>query len=137
NSGPVRSSPTATSRRQSGQPRDSGSMAGRSQYNPKSMDLAGIQRALREQRIDGWLLYDFRGSNPIARAVIGFDETQIGTRRWFYLIPRQGAPIGILHVIEPHVLRGVTGSSVLYRSWKELESLLGTHLAGLKRVAME
>jgi Xaa-Pro aminopeptidase len=101
------------------------------------MDLAAIQKALAEQQIDGWLLYDFRGSNPIARSVIGFDESQIGTRRWFYLIPRQGAPVGILHVIEPHVLRGVPGSSALYRSWKELESLLGTHLAGMKRVAME
>jgi len=101
------------------------------------MDLAAIQRALGEQHIDGWLLYDFRGSNPIARSVIGFDESQIGTRRWLYLIPRQGQPVGILHVIEPHVLRGVPGPTVLYRSWKELESLLKTHLAGMKRVAME
>ena len=73
------------------------------------MDLAGIQKALTEQQIDGWLLYDFRGSNPIARSVIGFDESQIGTRRWFFLIPRQGEPVGILHVIEPHTLRGVPG----------------------------
>src|ERR1041384_5967575 len=101
------------------------------------MDLAAIQRALGEQHIDGWLLYDFRGSNPIARSVIGFDESQIGTRRWLYLIPGRGEPVGILHVIEPHVLRGVPGPTVLYRSWKELESLLKTHLAGMKRVAME
>ena len=101
------------------------------------MDLAGIQKALTEQQIDGWLLYDFRGSNPIARSVIGFDESQIGTRRWFYLIPREGEPVGILHVIEPHALRGVPGVTVLYRSWKELESVLKTHLAGMKRVAME
>jgi Xaa-Pro dipeptidase len=101
------------------------------------MDLAGIQKALAEQQIDGWLLYDFRGNNPIARSVIGFDESQIGTRRWLYLIPQKGQPIGILHVIEPHVLRGVPSKTVLYRSWKELESLLKTHLGGMKRVAME
>src|SRR4029078_9113360 len=101
------------------------------------MDLAGIQKALAEQQIDGWLLYDFRGSNPIARSVIGFDESQIGTRRWFFLIPRQGEPVGILHVIEPHPLRGVPGVRVLYRSWKELEAVLKTHLTGMKRVAME
>jgi Xaa-Pro aminopeptidase len=101
------------------------------------MDLVAIQKALTEQRLDGWLLYDFRGSNPIARAVIGFDEKQIGTRRWFYLIPRAGEPVAILHVIEPHALKGAPGRSVLYRSWKELESLLATHLKGMKRVAME
>ena len=59
--------------------------------------------------IDGWLLYDFRGTNPIARSVIGFDERQIGTRRWFYLIPAQGEPVAILHAIEPHALRGAPG----------------------------
>jgi len=101
------------------------------------MDVAAIQAALAEQRIDGWLLYDFRGSNPIARAVIGFDESQIGTRRWFYLIPRQGEPVAILHVIEPHALRGAPGKTVLYRSWKELEALLHEHLRNLPRVAME
>jgi Xaa-Pro dipeptidase len=101
------------------------------------MDVAGIQKALGEEGIDGWLLYDFRGSNPIARSVIGFDATQIGTRRWFYLVPRQGEPVALLHAIEPHALRGAPGRAVLYRSWRDLESLLKTHLRGMKRVAME
>jgi Xaa-Pro aminopeptidase len=102
-----------------------------------ALDVAGIQQALREQDLDGWLLYDFRGSNPIARAVIGFDESQIGTRRWFYLVPSKGEPVAILHAIEPHALRGAPGTNVLYRSWRELESLLKQHLSGRRRVAME
>jgi Xaa-Pro dipeptidase len=101
------------------------------------MDLGAIQKALGEQGLDGWLLYDLRGSNPIARAVIGFDERQIGTRRWFYLIPKAGEPVAILHVIEPNALAGAPGLKVLYRSWRELESTLKTQLAGKKRVAME
>jgi Xaa-Pro aminopeptidase len=101
------------------------------------LDIAAIQRELAAQELDGWLLYDFRGTNPIARAVIGFDERQIGTRRWFYLIPRRGEPVAILHVIEPHALDGAPGRSVLYRSWRELEAELKRHLAPLKRVAME
>ena len=101
------------------------------------MDVAAIQAGLAEQQLDAWLLYDFRGSNPIARAVIGFDESQIGTRRWFYLIPRRGEPVALVHVIEPHALKGAPGKSVLYRSWKELEALLRQHLQGLRRVAME
>jgi Xaa-Pro aminopeptidase len=101
------------------------------------MNVIEIQRALVTSGIDGWLLYDFRGSNPIARSVIGFDESQIGTRRWFYLIPAQGEPVAILHVIEPHATKGAPGKTVLYRSWKELEALLREHLAGKRRVAME
>ncbi|OFV87129.1 MAG: hypothetical protein A2V74_11170 [Acidobacteria bacterium RBG_16_70_10] len=101
------------------------------------MDLAAIQKTLDAHDLDGWLLYDFRGSNAIARAVIGFDMSQIATRRWFYLVPRSGEPVAILHVIEPHALRGVPGRSVLYRSWRELEAQLKAHLAPLRRVAME
>ena len=101
------------------------------------MDIAAIQKTLAEQQLDGWLLYDFRGTNPIARSVIGFDEKQIGTRRWFYLIPRSGEPVAILHVIEPNALKGAPGRAVLYRSWRELEALLAEHLKGLRKVAME
>ena len=101
------------------------------------MDINAIQGALADEQIDGWLLYDFRGSNPIARSVIGFDDHQIATRRWFYLIPRTGEPIAIQHVIEPNALKGRPGRPVLYRSWRELEALLKTHLGGMKRVAME
>jgi Xaa-Pro aminopeptidase len=101
------------------------------------MDLRAIQAALAEHGLDGWLLYDFRGSNPIARSVIGFDPNQIATRRWFYLVPRQGEPVAIQHAIEPQALRGAPGISVIYRSWRELESILATQLRGLGRVAME
>jgi Xaa-Pro dipeptidase len=101
------------------------------------MDIAAIQKALAEEKIDGWLLYDFRGSNPIARSVIGFDDHQIATRRWFYLIPATGEPVAIQHVIEPKALAKAPGRPALYRSWKELEGLLKAHLAGMKRVAME
>ena len=101
------------------------------------MDLHAIQTALADQGLDAWLLYDFRGQNPIARSVIGFDERQIATRRWFYLIPRSGEPVAIVHAIERQALRGTPGHSVAYRSWRELESLLKQHLAGKRRVAME
>src|SRR5512147_1425096 len=99
------------------------------------MDIQAIQKALAAAGLDGWLLYDFRGSNPIARSVIGFDERQIGTRRWFYLVPARGEPVAILHVIEPHATKRAPGKTVLYRSWKDLEALLREHLRGLRRVA--
>jgi Xaa-Pro aminopeptidase len=101
------------------------------------VDVAAIRRALAEQQIDGWLLYDFRGTNPIARSVIGFDEHQIATRRWFYLVPREGEPVAIVHAIEKNALKHAPGSTVVYRSWRELESTLKEKLGGLRRVAME
>jgi Xaa-Pro dipeptidase len=101
------------------------------------MDLAAIQRALREAALDGWLLYDFRSLNPIARRIVGFDTRQSATRRWFYLLPAKGEPIGIVHAIEREALGAAPGRRLIYRSWRELESHLQTVLEGMRRVAME
>lgn len=100
------------------------------------MDLDAIRGALVPSGIDGWLLYDFRGSNPIARRVIGFDERQIATRRWFYWIPAKGEPAAIVHAIEPEAVRA-PGRRLVYRSWRELEAHLAACLKGARRVAME
>jgi Xaa-Pro dipeptidase len=101
------------------------------------MDLDAIQQALAEQELDGWLLFDFHGANPIARRLLGLRGEGMSTRRWFYLIPRSGGPVAILHAIEPKVLGDVTGRRRLYRSWKELAAALAASLGGLRRVAME
>jgi Xaa-Pro dipeptidase len=101
------------------------------------MDLDSIQSTLRDAGLDGWLLYDFRGLNPIARRIVGFDARQSATRRWFYLIPARGEPTGIVHAIERQSLGGAPGRRVVYRSWRELESDLAACLSGMKRVAME
>lgn len=101
------------------------------------MDLTAIQGALRAAKIDGWLLYDFRGANPIARRVVGFDPHQTATRRWFYLIPATGEPVGIVHAIERQALGDAPGRRLVYRSWRELESHLQTELAGRRQIAME
>jgi Xaa-Pro dipeptidase len=87
--------------------------------------------------IDGWLLYDFRGSNPIARRLIGFNERQIATRRWFYWIPAQGEPVAFVHAIEKEALGKAPGRRVVYSSWRDLEAQLATSLKGCRRVAME
>jgi Xaa-Pro dipeptidase len=101
------------------------------------MDLTAIQRALTAAGVDGWLLYDFRALNPIARRIIGFDSRQSATRRWFYLIPATGEPVGLVHAIEKQSLGAAPGRRLVYRSWRELESHLAGVLAGMKRVAME
>ena len=36
-----------------------------------SLDVAAVQAALREDGLDGWLLYDFHGFNPIASRLTG------------------------------------------------------------------
>ncbi len=100
-------------------------------------DISAIQAALREFGIDGWLLYDFRGSNPLARRVLHIADGAMLTRRWFYFIPANGEPQKMLHRIEPHALDHVSGMPNTYLKWQEFEAGVGRLVRGSKTVAME
>ena len=103
-----------------------------------SLDIAAIQSALREDGLDGWLLYDFHGSNPIARGVARLDSTgKLTTRRWYYLIPSSGEPRALVHVIEPSSLAHLPGSRTLYADRQALSDGVAKILKGCRRVAME
>jgi Xaa-Pro aminopeptidase len=93
--------------------------------------IAAIQQALREAGLDGWLFYDFRGSDPLAARILKLDPARHTTRRWYYLIPAQGTPAKILHKIEPHSLDDVPGEIRLYLSWQEQHECLRQALAAL------
>ena len=104
----------------------------------------GSQRTSKQSRrkdreskgLDGWLLYDFRGSNPIARNVAGINDPGI-TRRWFCYIPFGGTPIWLVHRIEVSHFTDVLGEVRTYTHWGELQREMETILADSNRVAME
>lgn len=99
-------------------------------------ELGGIRQAITDAGVDGWLLYDFRGINPIAASVAGISGK--GTRRYFCYIPREGNPVAITHAIEqaPWHDWPAEWPKVVYSSWGELEKALANVVAG-RRVAME
>ena len=57
------------------------------------VDRTALRAALDEAGADGWLLYDFRGVNPVAARVLGVGG--MGTRRLFVLLPREGEPVAV------------------------------------------
>ena len=103
------------------------------------MDIAGVQAALKADAIDAWLLYDFRGLNPIAVDVTGVGRQggHLATRRWYYLIPATGVPRGLVHAIERNALAHLPGASDRYAGRDQLEAGLKKLVAGVHRVAME
>ena len=103
------------------------------------MDIAGVQSALKADGIDGWLLYDFRGLNPIAVEVAGVGQQggHLTTRRWYYLIPAEGEPRALVHAIERNALAHLPGSSNRYTGRDQLEAGLKRLVSGVRRVAME
>jgi Xaa-Pro aminopeptidase len=103
-----------------------------------SLPIEAVQQALRDEGVDAWLLYDFHGSNPIATRGAGLDRSgKLATRRWYYLIPAEGAPRGLVHAIERHNLDELPGEKRPYSGRQQLDAGLRDLLAGLKRVAME
>jgi Xaa-Pro dipeptidase len=103
-----------------------------------SLDVAAVQAALREDGLDAWLLYDFRGVNQVATRLTGLDRAgHMATRRWYYLIPREGTPTRLVHAIERHNLDGVPGETVVYAGRQSLADGLASLLQGRRRVAME
>ena len=102
------------------------------------LDVAAVRAALVDEGLDGWLLYDFHGSNPIATRLTGVDRgAHLTTRRWYYLIPRDGEPRALVHAIESRVLAHLPGSAEKYAARHELEAGLQRLLTGVRRVAME
>src|SRR6059058_4110907 len=100
-------------------------------------DLAKIQSALQHFNIDGWLLYDFRGSNVLARRIVGLRDDQMGSRRWFYYIPAEGEPKKFVHRIESFALSHLPGETHVYLRWQGLEEGIEHFVTGARRVAME
>jgi Xaa-Pro aminopeptidase len=100
-------------------------------------DLANVQAAIREVGLDGWLLYDFRGLNVLARRVLAIPTEGHLTRRWFYFIPPDGEPRKLVHRIESGALDAYPGTKQVYLRWQELEAGVAALVAGRKRVAME
>ncbi|MBU6383422.1 MAG: M24 family metallopeptidase [Verrucomicrobia bacterium] len=95
------------------------------------------QTLLKECGFDGWLLYDFHGSNPLARQFLGMHPDKKTTRRFFYWVPAQGSPIKLVHAIEAHTLDALPGEKRMYASWSSLGVELQAILKGAKKVAME
>jgi Xaa-Pro dipeptidase len=100
-------------------------------------DLAAVQAALRSFHLDGWLLYDFRGLNVLARRVVGLPENLFLSRRWFYFVPANGEPHKLVHRIEPGALDHLPGPKQTYLKWQELEAGLAALTVGSRRVGME
>jgi Xaa-Pro aminopeptidase len=98
------------------------------------LDMAALQAALTARGLDGWLLYDFHGLNPVAARVLGVGG--MGTRRLFVLLPAAGKPVAVAHRIELQPLSGFPGEVRPYAAWQELHEHLGRLVKG-KRLAME
>lgn len=97
--------------------------------------LTAIQGELARNGLDGWLVYDFHGTNPIAVRFLELKGTI--TRRSFFLIPAAGKPTALIHNIEKKTFEHLPGKKIYFSAYASLEHELRLLLEGKKRLAME
>lgn len=98
-------------------------------------DLGAVQGLLAVQRLDGWLLFDRDGENPIANHLVAPDGHP--QRAWFYLIPARGEPIALVHVAEQRSFEHLPGKKLTYLGYRDLDKQLRAMLRGMHSVAVE
>jgi len=100
----------------------------------ETLDRRALRDTLTSMGADAWLLFNFRGLNPVAGRMLGI--TGLGSRRLFAALPREGDFIAVAHKIELQEVEHFPGRVVPYARWEELHSALKA-LVGGKTVAME
>lgn len=101
------------------------------------MNIEAIQSELRKQNLDGWLFFDHHQRDPLAYRVLGFTPSRHVTRRWYYLIPAEGDPAGLVHNIEFEILDPLPGVKTRYSSWQEQIAGVRNLLTGRRKIAMQ
>src|SRR5688572_25433423 len=93
------------------------------------------QDFLRRQQIDGWLVYDFRGNNPLLNQLL--PGRRWTTRRAILFIPASGSPMLLNHSIDAGQFSNVEVRRESYLSWRDLHEWLVRTTAGARRIAMD
>jgi Xaa-Pro aminopeptidase len=87
-------------------------------------NLDKIQKAIREENLDGWLFCNFRHRDPLSDAILERPSSLTNSRLWIYAVPSSGEPFAFVQAIEADHLDGLTGKKNTYISREDLKALL-------------
>ena len=99
------------------------------------MEVTKIQHILKHEGVDGWLLSDFRGRDPLAYKVLGLAIEPLASRRWFYYIPASGKPVKLVSAVESARLDELKGEKRIFATYAELKRALERLVGGRKVLA--
>ena len=91
--------------------------------------LDKIQKAIREEDLDGWFFCNFRHRDPLSDEILRRPKTLTNSRFWFYFVPAAGEPLAVVHAIEADHLDNLPGKKQCYAGRDELQKYLSC-LAG-------
>lgn len=99
-----------------------------------TLDVEAAQALIAVQALDGWLMFQAAGKNPVAQELVSPGPTN---HPWFYYVPAEGEPTALVHAGETASFSGVPGKAVPYQSTRQLRGALRKLLHGAHQVAME
>jgi Xaa-Pro aminopeptidase len=99
-----------------------------------NVDLEELGAVLRQRGLDGWLIFEFKGLNPIAVRVLR--ASGMLTRRIFVWLPAVGPARLIVHNIDAPALADFPGEVDVYTTWQDLHQRLASVVRG-RRIAIE
>jgi Xaa-Pro dipeptidase len=99
--------------------------------------VPAIQEALAEAGFDGWLFALFQANDPISLDLLGLGRERLLSRRCYYLVPRQGEPVKLVHRLEPAMLDHLPGETRAYLTWQEHADGVAGLVAGGGRLAAQ
>ena len=86
--------------------------------------------------LDGWLIHDYRRSNPVFWRVVG-ENVGMVTRPCFLFIPAAGDPRLLVHHVDAGKFQAEGIELVVYRDRQSLLEGAGNLMPSAGRVAME
>jgi Xaa-Pro aminopeptidase len=99
------------------------------------MDVEAARALLAVQGLDGWLLAQSGGLNPIATELVA--PAGATTHTWFYFVPARGETVALAHQSEVGAFQGLAGRVLEYTDERGLKAGLRGMLRGSRRIAME
>ena len=97
--------------------------------------VASAQEHLRAEGVDGWLVYDYRGMNPVFRDTVG-DIANLTRPCWLW-VPANGEPRLLLSYVDRGRFDHLGIDAAVFVSRREMVDRLRETLEGALRVAME
>jgi Xaa-Pro dipeptidase len=101
------------------------------------LNIEKARKALSDERLSAWFLYNVFHRDEIADAVLEVPRERTNTRPWACVITLDRPPIKIVHRIEQSILSHVPGTTVPYYTRKELLQALGAALPRAGSVAAD
>ena len=97
--------------------------------------VASAQEHLLAEGVDGWLVYDYRGMNPVFRDAVG--PVANVTRPCWLWVPASGEPRLLLSYVDRGRFDHLGIDAAVFVSRREMVDRLRETLEGARRVAME